>query len=81
MKNKTIVKTKKDINNQQDVEFLSKKNLMINKPTVNAVHDEFAVEGHEDFYSYLEWLGLAKQIYWYLPLRIITISKLKILKR
>jgi hypothetical protein len=60
MKNKTIVKTKKDINNQQDGEFLSKKNLMINKPTVNAVHDEFAVEGHEDFYSYLEWLGLAK---------------------
>lgn len=61
MKNKTIVKTKKDINNQQDGEFLSKKNLMINKPTVNAVHDEFAVDGHEDFYSYLEWLGLAKK--------------------
>jgi hypothetical protein len=61
MKNKTTTKTKKGVYNQQDNELPNRKKFMITKPTVNPVYDELVVDGHEDFYSYLDWLGLAKK--------------------
>lgn len=61
MKNKTISKTKKVVKDQQDIEFSRQEIPVVKKPEVNRVYSELAEEGHEDFYSYLEWLGLAKK--------------------
>lgn len=51
----------KDIDNER-VKKLSNQNTPVaKKPVVNKVYAELAEHGHEDFYSYLEWLGLAKK--------------------
>ncbi len=60
MKNKTITKTKNVVKNQQDRESSNLESPVIKKLKVNPVYAELAEHGHEDFYSYLEWLGLAK---------------------
>jgi len=61
MKSKTITKAKKGISNQQDGESSNRKKFMITKPSINPVYEELVAQGHDDFYSYLEWLGLAKK--------------------
>ena len=60
MKNKTIVKTKNVNDNQQDRDSSLQKSHLIRTPSVNPVYKELVEEGHEDFYNYLDWLGLAK---------------------
>ena len=61
MKSKTTTKTKKEVDNQQDKELHPQKSPVVKKSVVNKVYAELAEEGHEDFYSYLEWLGLTKK--------------------
>jgi hypothetical protein len=60
MKNKTTVKTKNVNDNQQDRDSSLQKSHLVRKPSVNPVYKELVEEGHEDFYNYLDWLGLAK---------------------
>ena len=61
MKNKTITKTKNVVSNQEDKGLSPKKNPIAKKSVVSQIHEQLAGEGQEDFYSYLEWLGLAKK--------------------
>lgn len=61
MKNKTVTKTKNVISNQEDKGLSPKKNPIAKKSVVSQIHEQLAGEGQEDFYSYLEWLGLAKK--------------------
>ncbi|MGC1390864.1 MAG: hypothetical protein WA816_07480 [Bacteroidales bacterium] len=61
MKSKTIIKDKKDTDNQQVSEFSGNSAAFIKKTTTNPVYVELVEEGKEDFYNYLEWLGLAKK--------------------
>jgi hypothetical protein len=61
MKSKTIIKDKKVTDKQQVSEFSGNSAAIIKKTTTNPVYVELVEEGKEDFYSYLEWLGLAKK--------------------
>jgi hypothetical protein len=61
MKNKIIIKTNKEVDNQQDKKLSDQNNRVVKKPGVRKIYTELAELGHEDFYSYLEWLGLAKK--------------------
>jgi hypothetical protein len=61
MKSKTTTKNKNVIDNQQVKESSANSGSIVNKSKINPVYAELADEGHEDFYSYLEWLGLAKK--------------------
>jgi hypothetical protein len=61
MKNKTVTKTKNVVSNQEDRLLSPKKNPITKKPVVSQIYEQLAGEGQEDFFSYLEWLGLAKK--------------------
>jgi hypothetical protein len=61
MKSKTIIKDKRVTDKQQVSEFSGNSAAIIKKTTTNPVYVELVEEGKEDFYSYLEWLGLAKK--------------------
>ena len=61
MKNKTIIKNKDIISNQRDKGISQHKSSIVKTTDINPVYTELAHEGHEDFYSYLDWLGLAKK--------------------
>ena len=60
MKSKTTTKTNKVNDNQRDKDSSLKSGALIKKPAVSPVYKELVEEGHEDFYNYLDWLGLAK---------------------
>jgi hypothetical protein len=60
MKNKTLLKNKNVINRQRVRGSSRQKNSMVKETDISTVHAEFAEEGREDFYNYLDWLGLAK---------------------
>jgi hypothetical protein len=60
MKSKTTTKINKVNDNQRDKDSSLKNSPLINKPAVSPVYKELVEEGHEDFYNYLDWLGLAK---------------------
>jgi len=60
MKSKTTTKTNKVNDNQRYKDSSLKSGALIKKPAVSPVYKELVEEGHEDFYNYLDWLGLAK---------------------
>jgi hypothetical protein len=60
MKSKTTTKTNKVNDNQRDKDSSLKSSALIKRPAVSPVYKELVEEGHEDFYNYLDWLGLAK---------------------
>jgi hypothetical protein len=61
MKSKTKIKSKNVVDNQQIKESSVNSDSMVKKTKINPVYAELVDEGQEDFYSYLEWLGLAKK--------------------
>jgi hypothetical protein len=61
MKSKTSTKNKNIIDNQQVKESSDNTGSVVKKTKINPIYAELADEGQEDFYSYLEWLGLAKK--------------------
>jgi hypothetical protein len=61
MKSKTLTKTKKSADIQQDKNQHRQKSPVIKRSGVSKVYTELAEKGHADFFSYLEWLGLAKK--------------------
>ena len=61
MKSKTSSKNKNIIDNQQVKESSDNTGSIVKKTKINPIYAELAEEGQEDFYSYLEWLGLAKK--------------------
>jgi hypothetical protein len=60
MKSKTIIEKRKSTDNQRDKRSSHLKNSMIKSTEINPVYTQLVGEGHEDFYNYLDWLGLAK---------------------
>ena len=60
MKNKTIIKNKKVIGRQSDRGSSRRISLIDIKSEITPVYTKLVEEGHEDFYNYLDWLGLAK---------------------
>jgi hypothetical protein len=61
MKSKTSTKNKNIIDSQQVKESSDNTGSIVKKTKINPIYAELADEGQEDFYSYLEWLGLAKK--------------------
>ena len=61
MKSKTTIEKKKNTDNQRVKRSSNLKSLMIKSPEADPVYTELVCEGHEDFYNYLDWLGLAKK--------------------
>jgi hypothetical protein len=61
MKSKTLSKSKKNVDIQQDAHTSHMKSPVIKRSGVSKVYTELAEKGHADFFSYLEWLGLAKK--------------------
>ena len=61
MKSRITAKNKNTIDNQQVKESYNKSGLIVNKTKIDPLYEELADEGQEDFYSYLEWLGMAKK--------------------
>ncbi|MGD0753894.1 MAG: hypothetical protein ABR927_02445 [Bacteroidales bacterium] len=61
MKSKTSSKNKNIIDSQQVKESSDNTGSIVKKTKINPIYAELAEEGQEDFYSYLEWLGLAKK--------------------
>jgi hypothetical protein len=60
MKSKTIVEKRKSTDNQQVKRSSDLKSSMIKCTETNPVYAELVGEGHEDFFNYLDWLGLSK---------------------
>jgi hypothetical protein len=60
MKNKVIEEKKKISDNQRVKRSSHLKSPMGKNTEINPVYAELVGEGHEDFYNYLDWLGLAK---------------------
>jgi hypothetical protein len=60
MRSKTTTKTSKVSENHRDINSSPQNGSLIKEPDVSPVYKELAEEGHEDFYNYLDWLGLAK---------------------
>src|SRR5664279_423808 len=60
MKSKTSSKENKYVDNQQDKKSSRQKAPVQKKPAESTVFKELAEDGHEDFYNYLDWLGLGK---------------------
>jgi hypothetical protein len=60
MKSKTTTNNKNIIKGQRVTKSSRNESSTIKKPKINSVFERLAEEGHEDFYNYLEWLGLAK---------------------
>lgn len=61
MKSKTSTKNKDIIDSQQVKKSSDNTGSIVKKTKINPIYAELADEGQEDFYSYLEWLGLAKK--------------------
>lgn len=61
MKNKTLLEKKKKTDNQRVKDSSHLKVAMIKNAETNPVYAELMGEGHEDYYNYLDWLGLAKK--------------------
>ncbi len=58
---KTSIINKTDINNNQAVKTnLHEKNVSIDQNKNNSVFDSLVAEGGENFFHYINWLGLAK---------------------
>jgi hypothetical protein len=60
MKNKVIGEKKKDSGNQRVKRSSHLKSPMGKNTEINPVYSELVGAGQEDFYNYLDWLGLAK---------------------
>lgn len=60
MKSKTIADDNKITDNQEDRRSSHYNSPMIRKKETDSVYEELVKEGHENFYNYLDWLGLAK---------------------
>jgi hypothetical protein len=60
MKSKTVEKQSKSTVNQRVKRSSHRKSSMIKNTEINPVYAELVSEDHEDFYNYLDWLGLAK---------------------
>jgi hypothetical protein len=60
MKNKTIAEKRKSTDNQRVKRSSDLKSPLILSTDINPVYEELIGEGHEDFFNYLDWLGLAK---------------------
>jgi hypothetical protein len=60
MKSKTIIEKRKSTDNQRVKRSSHLENSMIKSTEINPVYTQLVGEGHEDFYNYLDWLGLAK---------------------
>lgn len=61
MKSKTDIKNNKTPDKQQDKGSSANNGSIVKKTKISPIYAELAEEGKEDFYSYLEWLGLAKK--------------------
>ena len=61
MKNKSLIEKKKKADNQRIKGSSHLKVAMIKNVETNPVYAELIGEGHEDFYNYLDWLGLVKK--------------------
>ncbi len=60
MKSKTTTNNKNIIKSQRVIKSSHNESSKIKKTEINAVLERLAEEGHEDFFNYLDWLGLAK---------------------
>jgi hypothetical protein len=60
MKIKIKTRTNKVNENQRDRASSLQFGPLFKKPVVSPVYEELVGEDHEDFYNYLDWLGLAK---------------------
>jgi hypothetical protein len=60
MKSKAILKNKNVINSQRVRGSYHQKSSIVDQSDISLVYAELAEEGHEDFYNYLDWLGLLK---------------------
>jgi hypothetical protein len=61
MKSKTTTTKRKSADNQR-VEKTPRRRYATGKSNeIVSVQEKLALEGHEDFYNYLDWLGLAKK--------------------
>jgi hypothetical protein len=61
MKSKTTTKNKDDDDNQHVKKSSNNSGSIVKNAKTNPIYAELADEGQQDFYSYLEWLGLAKK--------------------
>jgi hypothetical protein len=61
MKSKTIVERRKRTDNQRVKKNSNLGKSMAKSAEISPVYSELVTEGHEDFYNYLDWLGLAKK--------------------
>jgi len=61
MKNKITIEEFKSTVNQRDIKPSRRKGSAAKKGEILSVHEKLTFEGKEDFYTYLEWLGLAKK--------------------
>jgi hypothetical protein len=61
MKNKTTIEEFKSTESQRDKKPSRRKGSASKKAEILSVHEKLSAEGQEDFYTYLEWLGLAKK--------------------
>ena len=61
MKNKSLIEKKKKADNQRIKGSSHLKVAMIKNVETNPVYAELIGEGHEDFYNYLDWLGLVRK--------------------
>jgi hypothetical protein len=60
MKSKTITKKKNIIKGQRVREFSHFDSSVVKEAEISPIFTKLAEEGHEHFYNYLDWLGLAK---------------------
>jgi len=60
MKSKVEAEELKHTDNQRVKKSSHLKSSMIKNTEINPVYAELVGEGHEDFYNYLDWLGLLK---------------------
>jgi hypothetical protein len=60
MKNRIIEEKGNKSENQKVKRSSHLRNSMVKNTEINPVYAELVGEGHEDFYNYLDWLGLAK---------------------
>jgi hypothetical protein len=60
MKNKVTEEKRKDSDNQRVKRSPHLRSSKVKNTEINPVYAELVGDGHEDFYNYLDWLGLAK---------------------
>lgn len=61
MKSKTTTEKHKSTDNQRVEKTPRRRHATGKSNEIVSVHEKLAGEGHEDFYNYLDWLGLAKK--------------------